>query len=284
MVNYVRGLFYPAQPGHQPQRNLDAGNVIMGIALSALAWMGANACERNSPPLALALRCVPVVLALGWLFKRCLSAGHHHYQPPVQLYQPPVRPIIVHPVQPPPLDNWGFDLIDIDERPLRRAPMNHWPRPQHAQPPANANLAPLRPAPVYRPPPFPEVRPMPANVNPAPLRPAPVDRPPPFQVVQPMPANVTPPSQGRGQARTYAEAASNPTPSAPPFVAALPQGQGAAPFPQVQRTAANAVPFPAVQRAPAAGGTPLKAAPMHRGPQNQPSEKERMIFPAAEKR
>ena len=259
MINMIGGWFNPApQPGQQPGSS-GLGDTIIMVALGAIALVGANACDRDAPGLAVLLRCVPVGLTLIWLFKRCCPAGSfgQGYVP----YHPQPAPIIIQ--QPSPQPWWQGNWFG----------RNLWPAPVHRHQP---QFVPQQ-VPVYVPQPPPHVHP-PMGGFPAVMR-APAQQQVPVYV----------PPQPHPQSQTnYSHMQPGP---AFPAVQRTPAQQTG--FPQVYKAPAQQTGFPQVQRFPAQPvGQTMHQAPISRqqppppfnpqsGPQGGHQGNGRQMFPAA---
>lgn len=271
MINMIGGWFNPApQLGQQPASSGLSDTIIM-VALGALALVGANACDRDAPGLAVLLRCVPVGLTLVWLFKRCCPAGSYGqgYVP----YNPQPAPIIIQ--QPAPQPWWQGNWFG----------RNLWPAPVHRQQP---QFVPQQ-VPVYVPPqPQPQLQPH-LGGFPAVMR-APAQQTG-FPPVQQVPVYVPPQPHPQSQTN-YSHVQPVPVQkSGFPAVQRAPAQQTG--FPQVHKAPAQQTGFPQVQRVSAQPlGQTMHQAPVSRhqptpsfnpqsGPQGGNPGNGRQMFPAA---
>ena len=252
-MNYICPRWFDPAPQYHNQHPGDSSilrDTIVGIALSALALIGANAVDRDAPVLATLLRLVPAGMALIWLFRRCQCGGlggfnhyanYHHQNAGYQYHQQYVAPPIPVPPPAPRYYNWFW-----------RNPIMH-AAPVYRQAPPPPPPPPVYQHHHYQAQPFPPVMRAPAQPPPQPMFAAPAFRPQPVPHHVPLPIPVPLPSRQRGAPHHAA-------PLFSPVVKAPVQHGG----------------FPPVMRAPA---QPMHAAPPSRGGGN-----ERPLFAAPKTR
>lgn len=141
MINNVNGNIAPAAQPVQKQKSSALSELVMVVALSAIALVAAHSCDYDAPGLALLLRCVPIGLTLIWLFRHFV-VGHVYTSS-----QPPTVTVIHTTPQPVQHTTWWPNWFNRQHyvAPVTR---NHMPMPtQHVVQPI-ASFPVVQPAPA----------------------------------------------------------------------------------------------------------------------------------------